>query len=111
MVSMSKKINEAAERGRLTCLYRSHQVPLIARGPFQRKTPESMSASRIRSLMNVEMVLILMCKTRSIVQLPSDQYALAVAMTDGEVQKTAYWVKEEIDPHHKGRKRHLRAKT
>ena len=63
MVSMSKKIKEATERGRLTCLYRSHQVPLAARGPFQRKIPESMSTSRIRSLTNVEMVLILMCVT------------------------------------------------
>ena len=42
--------------GRLTCLYKSHQMLPLLRAPFQRKTPEIMRASRTNSLMNVEKI-------------------------------------------------------
>jgi hypothetical protein len=47
------------QNGELTCLYNSHQVLPFSLTPFQRKTPEIMSASTKRSPINVEKMVIL----------------------------------------------------
>lgn len=80
----------SAEWGRLTCLYNSHQVLQLPWTPFQRKTPETMSASRTRSLINVEMIQILVRKILANTQRPSSaRCPRDVTTTDKMVQKAS----------------------
>jgi hypothetical protein len=92
MVSMSNMMIKVAteppaKRGGLACLYKRHQVLQLPWTPFQRKTPETMSASRTRSLINVEVIDILVFKTSSNTQPISVQCPRDVVATDKKFRR------------------------
>ena len=93
MIDMSNMVIKvasvsSAESGRLTCLYKSHQVWLSSWISFQRKTPEAISRRITRSLINVEGIDTLVFKILSNTQPSSVQCPWDVATTDNVVQKT-----------------------
>ena len=103
---MSNEIKEvtvpAAGWGRLTCVYRSHQMPpALSRASFQRKIPKSVSTRRTRSLVIVERTEILVGRTCALSHIPKTGYAVVSTTPDKVIQKTQYWVKEEIDTNYK----------
>jgi hypothetical protein len=103
---MSNEIKEAtvpaAGWGRLTCVYRSRQMPpALSRASFQRKIPKSVSTRRTRSLVIVERTEILVGRTCALSHIPKTGYAVVSTTPDKVIQKTQYWVKEEIDTNYK----------
>jgi hypothetical protein len=103
---MSNEIKEAtvpaAGWGRLTCAYRSRQMPpALSQASFQRKIPKSVRTRRTRSVAIVERTEILVRRTCVPSHIPKTGYAVVSTTPDKVIQKTQYWVNEEIDTNYK----------
>jgi hypothetical protein len=83
-------------------LYKRYQVPQLPWTPLQRKTPETMSASRTRSLINVEMIQTLVRMILANTQWPSSARSPRdVTRTDKGGSEDAVLVNDKIDANHK----------